>query len=204
MTSLNNLPKFVSLNDLISLACNHTQPKVIEINGKQNLVTPLGVIYCYQLVDPNSRLFVCDICKPESPVVLYTTTVPDLPAKSVKEWQESASWLFSNPDVEDPNLLLPADIILDSNGRRFIRTLPEVRTEGNPITTNDLLNGTITGTHLSGDSSFTGTVTIYEAEDDNEDNKFLVIFNTMNLEKPETGGIIDFSMGRKIKANELT
>lgn len=197
------LPKTFGLTDFVSLRDNHMNAVILQVHKKQAISLPLGRTVVYDLDPEGDKILLVMNVGDDNPLIIYASQLEVLPSRSMEEWRRSnENWLFCNPD-SPVNELIPKTQFPDPNGRVYIRTLPKVLEQEGPDNLPKLFAGPMQGDGIPASKRFVGTVTLYEATDEEPHEKFVVLINSMNLAVPETGGLMKFFVGRSINPNEI-
>lgn len=198
-----NLPDTFELSDLISLQNNDLNPAVKTVFGKKSISLALGPAMIYDLDNSGTEVLIVINVGDSDPLILLMKQIPDLSSRSVKEWQQSFGFVFENPDEQTLTRLFGAKFIINPEGRKYLRKLPSV-SDDEKAGDSHLNVGTgkalIKGQHAD---NTVGSITVYESEDQELADHFLVTVTLCSLGAEQTGGLMSLFIGHRLNPSEV-
>lgn len=199
---------FLELTDKESLSKNGLEPliKIVDHVITINIGTSLASIHS---LGPTGKeiLFVLRLAWPSGkesePLILLMEEFEGLPPAPLKTWAEIDNGVFyENPDEKDLSKLFGVKYLTPPSGREYARTIPPIlksEKAGDPHLSGNI--GKAKGKTLSG--SVLGEITLYEVQDENPLEAFILFLNLLNQENTENGGLVHMYLGREIKYSDI-
>jgi hypothetical protein len=202
--SVFSLPDTFELLDIVSLQSNNLNPRIATVHGKKTITLSLGPTMIYELDNLGKEALIAVNVGDTEPLIILAKQIPDLPAASVKEWQANFGFVFQNPSEENPLKLFGAQFITNPQQRKYNRTLPKVisdETADSPHINAGVGAGLIKGQNNL--DQLVGSITIYEADDEESFDHFMVLITFCSSQAQETGGLMTLYVGHQIKPSEI-